>query len=229
MIKDNILKLRERVDAACAKVGRKAQEVTIVAVSKNRTAEEIAQAFEAGITDMGENKVQEAIAKNKVFSAKKLQGIKWHMVGHLQSNKVRDALKIFDLIHSVDSEELAAEIDKQAARLNEVQDILLQVNTSGEESKFGLRPESLMETFLVVKALKNVSIKGLMTIAPLVDDPEKVRLYFRRLKELRDRVYETLTTNNEQRLLLSMGMSDDFEVALEEGADILRIGRAIYE
>jgi hypothetical protein len=150
------------------------------------------------------------------------------MVGHLQSNKVKDAVKIFELIHSVDSEELALEIDKQAAKINKVQDILIQVNTSGEESKFGLKPDEAIEAILKIRTLKNVAVKGLMTIAPLVDNPEKVRLYFRRLKELRDKIYELRVTSYES-LALSMGMSDDFEVAIEELADIIRIGRAIYE
>jgi pyridoxal phosphate enzyme (YggS family) len=223
MIKENILKVRVRITRACIKAKRNPESVAIVAVSKGRVIEEILEVINAGITDIGENKVQEAILK-----LKKLPAVKLHMVGHLQSNKVKEAVKIFDLIHSVDSEELALEIDKQAARIGKVQNILIQVNTSGEESKFGLRPQDLTENFLIIKALKNVSIRGLMTIAPLVDDPEKVRLYFRRLKELREKIYE-LKVADPGSLALSMGMSDDFEVAIEEGADMVRIGRAIYE
>jgi hypothetical protein len=230
MIKENIRKVKEHIALACVKAKRDPNEITIVAVSKNRAPEEVKEAIEAGITDIGENKVQEALLKFRQLSTLTLQpsAVKLHMVGHLQTNKVKDAVKVFDLIHSVDSEGIALEIDKQAAKINKVQDILIQVNTSGEESKFGLHPGALIETFLIIKALKNVSIKGLMTIAPLVDNPEKVRLYFRRLKELRDKIYELRVTSYES-LVLSMGMSDDFEVAIEEGADIIRIGRAIYE
>ncbi|MCX5705925.1 MAG: YggS family pyridoxal phosphate-dependent enzyme [Candidatus Omnitrophica bacterium] len=224
MIADNIRGVKERIAKICAKAGRDPAQITIVAISKNRSADEVEEAIGAGITDVGENKLQEARLK---ADSRNLRAVRWHMVGHLQSNKVKDALNLFDLIHSVDSEELAQEIDKQAAKINKVQDILIQVNTSGEESKFGLRPAALNETFLVIKALKNVRIVGLMTIAPLVDDPEKVRLYFRRLKELRDKVINLRLTTYDLRL--SMGMSDDFEVAIEEGADIVRIGRAIYD
>lgn len=225
MIAENICSVRERIARACVRCGRDPGQITLVAISKNRSAEEVGEAIGSGITDIGENKIQEARLK---ADNRDLKVLRWHMVGHLQSNKVKDAVRMFDLIHSVDSEELAQEIDKQAARMDKVQDILIQVNTSQEESKFGLRPEALNETFLMIKALKNVRIKGLMTIAPLVDDPEKVRLHFRRLKELRDRIYELRMTDG-GRLNLSMGMSDDFEVAIEEGADIIRIGRAIYE
>ena len=223
MIRENIQKVRSCVASACQKAKRNPDEITIVAVSKTRTLEEIKEAIGAGITDIGENKVQEALLKNK-----KLPAVRLHMVGHLQSNKVKDAVKIFDLIHSVDSEGLALEIDRQAEKINKVQDILIQVNTSQEESKFGLRPEGAIDLILSLKALKNISLKGLMTIAPLVDNPEKVRLYFRRLKELRDKIYE-LRVMTEGSLALSMGMSDDFSVAIEEGADIIRLGRAIYE
>jgi hypothetical protein len=225
MIADNIRGVRERIAQACAKAGRDPAQITIVAISKNRSAEELGEAIQAGITDIGENKIQEARLK---ADSRNLKAVRWHMVGHLQSNKVKDAVKIFELIHSVDSEELALEIDKQAAKINKVQDILIQVNTSGEESKFGLKPDEAIEAILKIRTLKNVAVKGLMTIAPLVDNPEKVRLYFRRLKELRDKIYELRVTSYES-LALSMGMSDDFEVAIEELADIIRIGRAIYE
>lgn len=224
MIADNIRGVRERIAKACVRCGRDPAKITLVAISKNRSVEEIGEAIRAGITDIGENKIQEARLK---AGNRDLKALRWHMVGHLQSNKVKDAVRMFDLIHSVDCFELAQEIDKQAARINKVQDILIQVNTSGEESKFGLRPAALNETVLVIKALKNVRINGLMTIAPLVDDPEKARLYFRRLKELGDKVINLRLTTYDLRL--SMGMSDDFEVAIEEGADIVRIGRAIYE
>jgi pyridoxal phosphate enzyme (YggS family) len=224
MIADNIRGVRERITKACVRCGRDPAKITLVAISKNRSAEEVEEVIQAGITDIGENKLQEARLK---ADSGNLKAVRWHMVGHLQSNKVKEAVKIFDLIHSVDSQELAQEIDKQAAKVNKVQDILIQVNTSGEESKFGLRPKQVAETISIMRGLKNIRIAGLMTIAPLVSDPEKVRLYFRALRELRDKIVELRITTYD--LQLSMGMSDDFEVAIEEGADIVRIGRAIYE
>ena len=224
MIAENIRLVRERIAKACARAGRDPAQITIVAISKNRSAEEVGEVIGAGITDIGENKLQEARLK---ADSRKLKAVRWHMVGHLQSNKVKDAVKIFDLIHSVDSEDLAQEIDNQAAKISKVQDILIQVNTSAEESKFGLRPKQVAETISIMRGLKNIRISGLMTIAPLVSDPEKVRLYFRALRELRDKIIELRLMTYDLRL--SMGMSDDFEVAIEEGADIVRIGRAIYE
>jgi hypothetical protein len=150
------------------------------------------------------------------------------MVGHLQSNKAKEAVKIFDLIHSVDSLHLAQEINKQAANIGKIQDILIEIKTSPEATKFGLKPEEAVGVMQEITRLKNIKVKGLMTIAPLVDDPEGTRQYFRQLREIRDRIsYELRTPSSE--LILSMGMTDDFEVAIEEGADMIRLGRAIFE
>jgi len=222
MIAQSAQLVKNRIISVCSKINKSPSEITIIAVSKNRALREIKEVIDAGISDIGENRVQEALLK---FS--KLPTVKWHMIGHLQENKAKDAVRIFDLIHSVDSESLAIEIDKQAAKIKKVQDILIQVNTSGEESKFGLRLNEVAEVILKIRPLENVAIKGLMTIAPLVNDPEKVRLYFRSLRELREKLLNLNIVNS--TMLLSMGMSDDFEVAIEEGADIIRIGRAIYE
>jgi pyridoxal phosphate enzyme (YggS family) len=150
------------------------------------------------------------------------------MVGHLQTNKVKDAVKIFDLIQSVDSLHLAEEIDKQAAKINKIQDILIEVKTSPEATKFGLQLEVVIEVIKGITKLKNLNIKGLMTIAPIVDNPEKARPYFRLLRELGDKINESRITNHESRIL-SMGMTDDFEVAIEEGANMVRLGRAIFD
>lgn len=201
-----MLRLREAIPAG----------VTIVAVSKGRSIEEIKEAVAAGITDIGENKVQEALLKYR-----ELPTIKWHMVGHLQANKVKDAVKIFDLIQSVDSLHLAQEIDKQALKINKIQDILIEIKTSPEETKFGLKPEEAIPAIKEIAKLKNINIKGLMTIAPIVDDPEKTRPYFRLLRDLRDEI------NKFQ--IFSMGMTDDFKIAVEEGATMVRLGRAIFE
>lgn len=214
MIKENIAKLKTLVPS----------QVTIVAVSKGRSIEEIKEVIAAGIIDIGENKVQEAQEK---YGALKNQRVKWHMVGHLQTNKVKDAVKIFDLIQSVDSPHLAQEIDKQALKINKVQDILMEIKTSAEATKFGLKPEEAIAAIKEIAKLKNIKIKGLMTIAPLTDNPEKARPYFRMLRELRDKIYELRVTNYELRVL-SMGMTDDFKIAIEEGATMVRLGRAIF-
>ena len=229
MVKDNIGKIKERINTVCAKVKRKPEEITIIAVSKNRTTERIKEAIAAGIYDIGENRIQEALLKYNQLKAEGQEfSIRWHMVGHLQTNKVKDATKIFDLIHSVDSLHLAQEIDKQAARINKAQDILIEIKTSPEANKFGLKPDDAVEVIKEIVKLKNINLRGLMTIAPVVDNPEKARTYFRMLKELRERICSQLSAFSSQ-LILSMGMTDDFEVAIEEGADMVRLGRVIFE
>lgn len=216
MIKENVERVRQRIVQACDKIKADPAKITIVCVTKGRTITQIQEAVESGLKDIGENKVQEALLKYQEFST-----IKWHMIGHLQSNKARDAVKIFSLIHSVDSVNLAKEIDKQAAKINKIQDILLEVKTSPEPSKFGINPQDLDGIIVEIKGLKNIKVKGLMTVAPLVDNASHARPYFSKLRELRDKLNPSW--------LLSMGMSDDFEVAVEEGANIIRIGRAIFE
>ena len=230
MIKENVSSIRQRILRVCSKINQDAGKITIIAVSKGRALEQIREAIEAGISDIGENRVQEAILKynNLTPNAQHLTPIKWHMVGHLQANKVKDAVRIFDLIQSVDSVRLAEEIDKQADKINKIQDILIEIKTSPEESKFGLKPDEVPGVIKEIAKLKNINIKGLMTIAPLVDNPEKTRPYFRILRELRDKINALRVTSYELRVL-SMGMTDDFEVAIEEGANMIRIGRAIFE
>lgn len=243
MIKDNVLEIKRRIASACARAKRSSEEVTIVVVSKTRSIEEIQEVIAAGITDIGENRVQEAVSKYNSLQPQakacvySLQLIKWHMVGHLQTNKVKEAVKIFDLIQSVDSLNLASEINKEAGKINKTQDILLEVKTSPEESKFGLKPGEAVEVIKEIAQLKNVNIRGLMTIAPVVGNPEKARPYFRQLKELRDTIAGlqpqakacAYSLSFESLELLSMGMSDDFEVAIEEGANMVRLGRVIFE
>lgn len=230
MINQNLLEIRKRILAACSRAKTDPGLVTLVAVSKGRTSEQIRQAIEAGITDIGENRVQEASLKYKQFSPvnRGPSVIRWHMVGHLQTNKAKDAVAIFDLIQSVDSMRLASEIDRQAARINKIQDILLEVKTSPEAAKFGIKPEDAVEVLKKISALKNTSVKGLMTVAPITDKPEEARLYFRMLRELRDKIYELRVAGCELRIL-SMGMTDDFEVAIEEGSTMVRLGRAIFD
>ncbi len=230
MIKDNILKVKGRIDATCSRINRGPGDIAIVAVTKGRTLDNIKEVLPAGITDIGENKVQEALLKYSGLtpSTYNLTPIKWHMVGHLQTNKVKDAVRIFDLIQSVDSLRLAQAIDKEAARIGKVQEILIEVKTSSEATKFGVKPEEVRELLEEAEKLKNIRVSGLMTIAPLVGNPEQARPYFRRLKELFDDFNTRYTTHGALREL-SMGMSDDFEVAVEEGANMLRLGRAIFE
>jgi len=230
MIKDSILKIRERVSSSCSKINQDPGKIALIAISKSRSIEQIKEAIEAGIIDIGENKVQEALIKhNKLQTlSSKLSAPKWHMVGHLQTNKAKDAVKIFDLIQSVDSVRLAEEINKQAAKINKIQDILIEIKTSPEESKFGLKADESIEAITGINKFKNINIKGLMTIAPIVDNPEESRHYFKMLRELRDKINELRVTSYELRVL-SMGMTDDFEIAIEEGSNMVRLGRAIFE
>ena len=229
----NISDLRKRISLACAKAGRDPASITVIAVSKGRVVEQIREVVTSGIVDIGENKVQEALVKNQQLTGLEVsrsQGLKvcLHMVGHLQSNKVREAVQIFDLIHSVDSIHLAQEIDKHAAKINKVQDILLEVKTSLEVTKSGLKPEDVIEAVRQISELKNIRIMGLMTIAPPVDNPEEARQYFKQLIELRDELLKMRLGDFETLRHLSMGMTNDFEVAIEEGATMVRIGRAIF-
>ncbi len=219
MIKENVLRVREAVPAG----------VTIVAVSKGRSIEEIKEVIEAGITDIGENKVQEALKKfsSRLTGSPANPQTKLHMVGHLQSNKAKDAVKIFDLIHSVDSLPLASEIDRQASKINKIQNILIEIKTSPEATKFGFKPGEANTAIEKISTFKNLKIKGLMTIAPIVDDPEKTRPYFRILRELKDKI-NALQITPFALDILSMGMTDDFRIALEEGSNMLRLGRAIF-
>ena len=224
MIRDNLKNVTSRISRCCEKSGRPQSSVKLICVTKEADIDEIEEVIGLGCKDIGENRVQDAIVKYRSIGDKAI----WHLIGHLQTNKVKDAVKIFLLIHSVDSIRLAKEISKEANKIDKVQDILIQVNTSGEESKFGLAPEEVLSFFKEASLYPNINILGLMTIAPEVDDPEAVSPYFRKLKELSNSINETRTTNDERRVL-SMGMTSDFEVAIEEGATMVRIGRAIFK
>ena len=223
MIADNFIAVTQRIAKSCEKSGRPSGDVELVCVTKEADAGQIGEAIGIGVHAIGENRVQDALAKYRIIGDKAA----WHLIGHLQTNKVKDALGMFSLIHSLDSVRLAEEIDKEAKKIEKVQDVLVQVNVSGEESKFGIAPGEL-EVFLKETSLyKNINIRGLMTIAPLADNPEKSRPYFRMLRELRDKInmiHDTRFTIHD----LSMGMTDDFEIAIEEGSTMVRIGRAIF-
>lgn len=217
MISENIKSVTQRIAISCEKSGRPASAVSLICVTKEATVAQMEEALSAGASIFGENRVQDAVAKHRAIGDK----VAWHFIGHLQTNKVKDAVKIFDLIHSVDSLHLVREIDKQAGSLGKVQDILIQVNTSGEESKFGVTPEAAIDLLKAIAIYPDINIKGFMTIAPEVVDPETVRPYFRSLRELRDKINSSWS--------LSMGMTNDFEVAIEEGSTMIRIGRAIFQ
>ncbi|MFA4889524.1 MAG: YggS family pyridoxal phosphate-dependent enzyme [Candidatus Omnitrophota bacterium] len=229
MVRDNLEKVEREIAVSCAKAGRQRQEITLVAITKGRSVEQIQEVISCGISDIGENRVQEALLKyNDKRLANSARLIKWHLVGHLQTNKVKEAVRIFDLIHSVDSLRLAKEIDKQAAKISKTQDILIEVKTSPEETKFGINPDELPQFVKEIAQLKHISVKGLMTIAPMVDNPEKTRIYFRRLRMLLEEV-NLLSTINYRLSAISMGMSDDFAAAIEVGSTMVRIGRAVFD
>lgn len=231
MVKDNVLTIKKQISVVCSKINRDPNSITIVAVTKGRTVEQIKEAVASGITDIGENRIQEALLKYNALRTMnyELRTIKWHMVGHLQTNKVKEAVKTFDLIQSVDTLRLAQEIDKQAAKINKIQEVLIEIKTSPEATKFGLEPEEAMGVIQEITKLKNIQLKGLMSIAPLVDNPEKARPYFKMLRELRDEINEITRQRDNEQGILSMGMTDDFEIAIEEGSNMVRLGRAIFE
>lgn len=219
-----LTEVRRRIERACVKTNRSAEGITIVAVTKAMSSEAISEAASFGLFDIGENKVKEAAVKYNKLSDE-LKGLKWHMIGHLQTNKVKEALRIFNLIQSVDSLRLACEIDKEAAKINKVQDILVEINVSGEKAKFGLSPLESGSVIEEMSQLKNINVKGLMVIAPVAVNPEDSRSYFRQLKQLS----ESIRWPALNRIpVLSMGMSGDFEVAVEEGANMIRLGRALF-
>ena len=212
----------DRVAQAAERAGRDPAEITVIAVSKTFDSDVVQEAFDTGIRDFGENKVQEAQAKTSL--REKFPNITWHMIGHLQRNKVKQALEIFDVVQSVDSERLAAELSQRAARPVR---ILLEVNVSGEESKFGVPAEKTIELLKIISGFANIQVEGLMTMAPLADDPETARPYFKRLALLSQEIKQLNLPNVEMKYL-SMGMTDDFEVAIQEGANMVRIGRALF-
>jgi len=222
-IKENLEKIKQQIRAKSELVGRDPQEITLVAVAKTVEVDRIEEAIASGVTIVGESRVQEANEKYRKVGNKVI----WHLVGHLQRNKAKDAVKIFDLIHSVDSVKLANEIDKQARNGGKIQKILIEVNVSGEESKYGLSPEELIPFLKEISELANIRVKGLMTMAPLYENPDYSRPHFRKLRELMEKVKAQNIINVEMKYL-SMGMTNDFEVAIEEGSNMVRIGRAIF-
>jgi len=221
IIEKNIIDLKSKVEKAALKSQRKPEEITVVAVSKTFPPEYIKEAVRYGITDIGENRVQEAEEKISTLGTI----AKWHMVGHLQRNKVRKALKMFDIIQSVDSYRLAEEINNRVEK--GPYPVLIQVNVSMEDTKFGISPAQAMELIKSAARLKKIKVEGLMTIPPFSLSPEEARPYFRDLKLLKNEV-DKQGIFDEELKYLSMGMTGDFEVAIEEGANIIRVGTAIF-
>lgn len=222
-VKDNLETINKKIKEAALKVNRDPQEIKLVAVTKTATLEQIKEAINEGVKIIGENKVQEAKGKYQVLTKE----VKWHLIGHLQTNKVKYAVEIFDLIHSVDSIKLAKEIDKRSVQFKKTIDVLIEVNISGEETKYGYNPEKVEAFLKEISEFSGIRIRGLMTIAPISKNKEEVRPYFRRLRELSERIRDK-NIKNIKMDYLSMGMTDDFEIAIEEGANMVRIGRGIF-
>jgi pyridoxal phosphate enzyme (YggS family) len=223
-IKENVAQVRERIAAACRRGGRVPDDVKLLAISKTCPPESIRAAYEAGLRDFGENRVQEAAAKRPGLSD---LSITWHLVGHLQTNKAKAARELFHWVHSVDSFRLAQKLDQATASAGGRLLVLLEVNLGGEESKAGVGESEVIQLAEQIGQLATLEVRGLMVIPPFFDDPEQVRPYFRRLRELAQEIDAKNIANVSMREL-SMGMSHDFEVAIEEGATIIRVGTSIF-
>ncbi|MBI5182868.1 MAG: YggS family pyridoxal phosphate-dependent enzyme [Nitrospinae bacterium] len=222
-IAENLERIRDRIRSATERIGRDTQEVKLVAVTKSVEPSRIKEAISYGVKICGENRVQEAKEKIEEIG----HSVSWHLVGHLQGNKVKYIFDLFDLIHSVDTLPLAREISKSAQKRGRTIDILIQINLSGEGSKHGVKGEKTLDLIKEISLLQNISIRGLMTIPPLSEDPEDSRIYYRELmdkkREIEREVIEGVVMKE-----ISMGMSSDFEVAIEEGATLVRVGTAIF-
>lgn len=223
MIVENIEHVRENIEKACKKAGRRVDEVTLIAVSKTKPYTDIEEALKSGTLDYGENKVQEMCEKYEILP----KNIRWHMIGHLQRNKVKYLVGKTELIHSVDSIRLAEQIEKEYAKKGETANILIEVNMAQEESKFGITSQETEELIRKISTFEHIRIKGLMTIAPYTDNPETNRVYFRQMKKLsvdiRDKNIDNVSMD-----VLSMGMTGDYQVAIEEGSTMVRVGTGIF-
>lgn len=223
MLKENLKYVEKRIQAACDRAGRPRDEVTLIAVSKTKPVEMIREIASLGIVDFGENKVQEIIEKNEIIK----DPLNWHMIGHLQRNKIKYIVDKTCLIHSVDSIKLAMAIDEEAKKKNVVISILIEVNVAKENTKYGIYPEEILELVYYIANLSNIRLKGLMTIAPFVENPENNRIHFSNLRNLcvdiKSKNIDNVTMN-----ILSMGMTGDYEVAIEEGATMVRVGTGIF-
>ena len=223
-IQTRLAALLARIQSAAAAAGRAGGGIRLVAVSKTFPSEAIRQAIAAGVSDIGENYIQEARDK---FEALQGTAVKWHFIGRLQTNKAKQAVRMFDLIHTLDSYKLALELDRWARRLHKIQPVLIQVNVAGEATKAGVAPEEALSLVRQAAALENIAVKGLMTMPPYFNAPERVRPFFAALRQLRDRIrHEEISNIGMEEL--SMGMTGDFEAAVAEGATLVRIGTAVF-
>lgn len=222
-LKERLENVNDRINKAALTCGRDPENIHLVAVSKTIPANRVKEAIELGVTILGENYVQEARDKFNVLGT---YPVSWHFIGHLQTNKAKYAVRLFDLIHSVDTLKLARELDKQAKKVNKFQDILIQINVGKEPSKSGSDIENAANLIKDIVRLENLSVKGLMAMPPFFNNPDKARPYFIALRSLRDQIQKTLSGVALDEL--SMGMTGDFEVAIEEGATFVRIGTAIF-
>lgn len=218
---DNLANIKKRIDEACHRSGRETADIRLMAVSKKMPPERIDEAAGLGLQLFGENRIQEAKQKIPLCAG----GLEWHGIGHLQTNKARDAVSLFSMLHGIDSERLAEEINKQAEKQAKSQPILLEVNVAAEASKFGFSKDTILESAERINTLSNVEIHGLMTMAPWSPDSERSRPVFRTLKGIADRLEDAFGA---PLPVLSMGMSGDFEVAIEEGSTLIRIGTALF-
>jgi len=236
MMKENIQEVEQRIQAACDRAGRDRSEVTLIAVSKTKPNEMLVEAYELGMRHFGENKVQEMSGKYDALNDGFEEVVNWHLIGHLQRNKVKYIIDKAVLIHSVDSLRLAEQIEEEAAKKDLVSDILIEVNIAEEDTKFGVKQEEVDMLLKEIVKLSHIRVRGLMTIAPFVENPEKNRDYFKKLRELYvdiktkniDNIYNGNNLNTELFDTLSMGMTGDYEVAIEEGATMVRIGTGIF-
>jgi pyridoxal phosphate enzyme (YggS family) len=224
MIPENLIIVRSRIKEAAERAGRRADGIILVCVTKTVGVPQIEEALAAGAADIGESRVQDAEVKFKAIGRR----ARWHLIGHLQTNKVKEAVRIFDLIHSVDSLKLAEEISKRAGADGKTQEILIEVKTSQEAAKYGAAPGEVIALIEKAAALPHIKIMGLMTMAPIVPEAGQARPYFKGLKEISETIAARKIKNVDMRYL-SMGMTQDFEVAVEEGANMVRIGHAIFE
>ena len=223
VIKENLEEVEQRIQAACRRAGRKREEVTLIAVSKTKPVEDLKEAYQLGIRTFGENKVQELTEKYEVLP----KDLNWHLIGHLQRNKVKYIIDKACLIHSVDSIRLAETISQEAVKKNVTASILVEVNVAEEESKFGVTSEETEKLVEEISKLPNIEVKGLMTIAPFVANPEENREVFQKLKKLSVDI-AAKNINNVNMSVLSMGMTNDYQVAVEEGATMVRVGTGIF-
>ena len=223
MVAENLAQVQKNINESCNKINRDPNEVTLIAVSKTKPVEMLKEAYDAGARVFGENKVQEIVDKYDQMPS----DVEWHMIGHLQRNKVKYLMGKVVLIHSVDSLRLAEQIEHEAAKADIVMPVLIEVNVAEEESKFGTTSEAAMQLVEAVSKLPHIKIRGLMTIAPFTDNPEDNRIYFRKLKQLSVDI-KSKNIDNVDMDELSMGMTGDYEVAIEEGATMVRVGTGIF-